>query len=416
MAGLPSFQQFVDDALFHPRWGYYATGAVRFGLGGHYDTYPLALSPFFGRMLAAQAFRLWNAAGRPRTMELCEIGAGNGQLAVDVLAATEVAAGRRVGWRRFARALRYRILERSPALVARQRETLGPLASRVRWTRADLVRGVPRGAPFAGVGLVFGNEVLDCFAPHRVVPRRRGGAMASFVAARLGRGVLDRRALARAMASPTARRRVRFREVLRPVASVPGLGAFIRRHYPDLDRPGPVRPAYFACLQIEPFLAHATRLYTRAEAILIDYGETRAFHLRAPERRRLVAGPPRSGASVFRDPGRDDITVMVDFSVVQTAARRAGWRVRAYGPQALIARGTGVRLDRRAVEEIVQARALGWILAAAGVGPEQGWRAGALTWRGARRRETLRRTAERDVAEFLGRRRSPFRLVWLAKR
>jgi SAM-dependent MidA family methyltransferase len=383
-------------------------------LGGHYDTYPLALSPFFGRMVAAQAYRLWRTAGRPRAVEICEIGAGNGQLAADVLIAVEIGARTRPAWRRFASALRYRILERSPALVARQRETLGPLAARIGWTLGDLARGVPRGAPFAGLGLVFGNEVLDCFAPHRVVPRAKGGARVSFVAARLDGRTLDRRGLARAMAS-AARDRVRFAEVLRPTASVRGLGAFLARHCPEVDRPGRPRPAYFACPEIEPFLANMARLYARGEAILIDYGDTRAFHLRAPERRRLIAGPPRSGASVFRDPGRDDITVMVDFSVVQAAARAAGWRVRAYGPQALLARGTGVRLDARAIEQIVQARALGWILAASGVGPERGWRAGALTFAGPRRgRDTLRKTVERDVAEFLGRRRTPFRLVWLA--
>src|SRR5262245_14565539 len=166
-----TFRQFVDDALFHPRWGYYATGAVRFGLGGHYDTYPLALSPLFGRMLAAQARRVWRAGGRPRCFELCEIGAGNGQLAVDVLVSVDERARRHAGWRAFARALRYRIVERSPGLIARQRAHLGPLTERVVWTRADLSEGAPAGAPFARLGLVFGNEVLDCFAPERVVAR-----------------------------------------------------------------------------------------------------------------------------------------------------------------------------------------------------------------------------------------------------
>src|SRR5262249_23650366 len=120
-----SFRRFVDDALFHPAWGYYATGQVRFGEGGHYDTYPLGLSSAFGRMLAAYVERVWKRWGRPGRIELCEVGAGNGQLCLDVLAAVERRGGRG-GWE-FAAALRYRIVERSPALVARQRATLGPL-------------------------------------------------------------------------------------------------------------------------------------------------------------------------------------------------------------------------------------------------------------------------------------------------
>jgi len=61
----PSFCDFVDDALFHPRWGYYSSGHVRFGTGGHYDTYPLALSPLFGRMVAEYAVGAWRRAGSP---------------------------------------------------------------------------------------------------------------------------------------------------------------------------------------------------------------------------------------------------------------------------------------------------------------------------------------------------------------
>jgi hypothetical protein len=213
----------------------------------------------------------------------------------------------------------------------------------------------------------------------------------------------------------TARRRVRFAEVERPLAAVPGLAAFLRRHVPELGRRRGA-PPYFACRQLEPFLAHVARLYRRSEAIFVDYGDRRAYHLTAPERRRLVAGPPRSGASVYADPGRDDVTVMVDFSAVESAARAAGWRVAAYGPQALLARGTGVRLDARAADRIARARALGWLLGALGVGPEHGWRAGAVTFGpGAGTRESLLAAVRRDVDEFLGRRPTPFRLVRLRR-
>src|SRR5262252_5897338 len=83
-AALPlTYRDFVDDALFHPRYGYYATGAVRFGEGGHYDTFPTALSPLVGRMVAGAARRVWIRAGRPARFEVCELGAGNGQLCLD---------------------------------------------------------------------------------------------------------------------------------------------------------------------------------------------------------------------------------------------------------------------------------------------------------------------------------------------
>src|SRR5437016_174666 len=125
IAGLfPSYRDFVDDALFHPAWGYYSTGQVRFGEGGHYDTFPLSLAPVFGRMLAGYDFRFWQRAGRPARFEIGELGAGNGQLCLDVLIAVAAHARQRRAWQRFAEALRYRIVERSPALITRQRATL----------------------------------------------------------------------------------------------------------------------------------------------------------------------------------------------------------------------------------------------------------------------------------------------------
>jgi SAM-dependent MidA family methyltransferase len=416
--GRISFREFVEDALFHPAWGYYATGNVRFGLGGHYDTYPLALSPIFGRAVAAQARRTWRRLGAPDRFEICEIGAGNGQLALDVLVAVTTRSRRRTRgrWHRFHRALGYRIIERSPALIARQRATLGSLGSRVRWSRIDLARSAPPRRLPAPAGFVFGNEVLDCFAPHRVVPSRTGMPRVTHVVATLDGRTLGRGALARAMADDARRRRVRFREVLLPLDTAPGLAPFLRRHYPEFFVAGPRRPAYFACPQIGRFLRNVARLYDRAEAIFVDYGDTRAFHLRTREQRRLIAGTPRSGASVYRDPGRDDVTVMVDFSVVRAEAARAGWKTVEYGPQALLARGTGVRFDAAAVRTIAETRALGWLLSALGIDREDRWRRTALTW--SARHATggsLAMSARRDVDEFVGRRRTPFHLIRLRR-
>ncbi len=411
-----SFQEFIEDALFHPAWGYYATGNVRFGLGGDYDTYPLALSPVFGQMVAARAHDVWRRTGAPVRFEICEIGAGNGQLALDVLAAVAARSGHNRHWDHFQRALGYRIVERSPALIARQRATLGSLARRVRWSRIDLGRSVaPRALP-APAALVFGNEVLDCFAPHRVVPSPDGRPRVTYVTASLNGGALDRAALARAMADSARRTRVHFREVLLPIDAASGLASFLHRHYPEFFVAGARRSPYFACPQIGAFLRNAARLYERGEAIFIDYGDTRTFHLKTHERRRLIAGKPRSGASVYANPGKDDVTVMVDFSVVCAEAERAGWAVIEYGPQSLLAHGTGVRLNVAAVETITKARALGWLLATLGRDPEHDWRRNALTWsRRPTRGGSLAASVRRDADEFLGVRPTPFRLVRLRR-
>lgn len=408
-----SFCDFVDDALFHPRWGYYSSGGVRFGTGGHYDTYPLALSPLFGHMVAEYAFRSWRRAGTPARFEICEVGAGNGQLCLDTVLWTHERSRHDRGWHAFAAALRYRILERSPALVTRQRQQLGALADGVCWSRADLAHAVPRGAPFAACGLIVANEVLDCLPHHKIVPRGRSAAPAvAFVEAELAGRRLDRNALAAAMAAPARRRKVRFRERLRPLEVLPRLAAFVRRHHPELFAGGSAEPPRFICPRFETIFRHAARLYDGGDGLWIDYGETDG-----PRRRRafgrVFAGRPRSKASVYGDPGRDDITFMVDFTLARASARDAGWQVAYCGPQAELARQARVRLDHRAVELIVRHRVLGWLLAVAGVGPERSWQRHGVTWSRAAApgRVSVRRYVEQSVREFRGERASPFKLL-----
>jgi SAM-dependent MidA family methyltransferase len=428
----PSFRDFVDDALFHPVWGYYSTGNVRFGEGGHYDTFPLTLSPLFGRMLAQYAHRFWQRAGEPADFEICEIGAGNGQLCLDVVIWMHEQARHRSSWGRFARALRYRIVERSPALIVRQRENLGSLSAAVRWTQADLTRRAARGAPFAGCGLVFANEVLDCLAHHKVVQRPDRTPGVVFVvplldlesrlrAGRLrcvpgveGEGAIPSTALAKVLGAEGLRDRIQFREVVLPVHAVRGLGPFLRRHYPEFFDPGQRFKPYFACPAIEVLIRNAARLYRKNEMLWIDYGYLRGFHLKAPERARIFAGPPKSGASVYRAPGYDDITFLVDFSVVGAAAERAGLRVKFYGAQAELARRSRVVFDRPARDLILRYRMLGWMLGLVGIGPERAWRNTSLTWnpesgRGGR----MRAHVNKAVAEFLGKRSSNFKLMIL---
>jgi len=409
---LISYADFVDNALFHPTWGYYSTGGVRFGDGGHYDTYPLALSPYFGGMVAGYAYRLWQRLGAPAAFEICELGAGNGQLCLDTLLWFDQHSGRPAAWKRFVEATRYRIIERSPGLIDRQRRQLGPLAGRVRWSRADFSQRGPR-KPFGANGLIVANEVLDCLPHHKLVYMPDGAPGVGHVTARLGRTPLTAVQLARAMADDKQRARVRFAERIVPLSELPDLAAFTAEHYADwlaAPRPG---PPIFVAPRMVPLLASTGRCYEHGDALWIDYGGLRPFHLRAPEHRKAFAGPPRSARSVFDDPGRDDITFMVDFSLAQAAARAGGWRIVTYGPQAELARRGGVTLDDTAVDRIVQHRALGWLLALAGVGPERSWRRGAVTWTaaGSPDRIPVQRYVRDSVREFLRQRGATFHIL-----
>ena len=257
---------------------------------------------------------------------------------------------------------------------------------------------------------MIANEVLDCLAHHKIVRGPDGAARVVFVApTRRGRA-LGRAALAQALARGD--RTIRYREIALPLAAVPGLQAFLARYCPERLVLSRAAPAYFACPAMPVLVRAVAALYERSEVIWIDYGDLRPFHLRASERRRVFAGPPRSNRSVYDAPGRDDITFMVDFAVAARASREAGHACTYYGGQGGLARAGRVRLGPDVVTRIAQARVAGWLLDVMGVGPERAWRQGGLTWSGRTARGgALEAGIARDLAEFRGRRPTRFRML-----
>jgi SAM-dependent MidA family methyltransferase len=389
-----TYGAFVDRALFAAN-GYYASGRVRFGEGGHFETFPTALSPVFGRLVAERAWRLWRRAGEPARFEIYEVGAGDGQLALDVLCHLAIKAAAGGARARFARAARYVIAERSAALRLRQQQRLRGLPRIVRatWVDTALARpGAVRRAR-ASAGLVIANEVVDCLPHERVVVPARGAPRATLVAMGATRAVP--------------------RTV--PLRHVRGLEQFLRNYRPEILAPGKAvaRPGvYFACPLIVPFIDNLARLYRRSEIWLVDYGGGRRFQLRAAERRKVWVGVPHRGrpphpARVFHAPGTEDITFLVDFDVIVQAARRAGLRVAHFGAQGALARRAGVRLGAGARREIVRHRVLRWCLAAT----SDGGALGAVGFGNGR--TTLAADVARSLRQWKGELPTPFRAVVL---
>ena len=112
-----TFRDFMEMALYHPNLGYYTTRRDKIGRSGDYVTSPEA-SPVFGAIVGRQLREMWQQMGAPASWTLVECGAGTGALARDILRwATRAAPD-------FGAALHYAIVEASPPLAERQRETL----------------------------------------------------------------------------------------------------------------------------------------------------------------------------------------------------------------------------------------------------------------------------------------------------
>ena len=136
------FSRYMDLALHAPGLGYYRAGRQTFGDGGDFVTAP-EMSPLFARAMARQVEQVFASIG---AREVIEIGAGSGAMAAQMLV-------------RLARsgAVRYRILEPSGALAARQRETIAARAP-------DALAGVDwlDSLPESGFrAVVLANEVVD---------------------------------------------------------------------------------------------------------------------------------------------------------------------------------------------------------------------------------------------------------------
>ncbi|MGH2786811.1 MAG: SAM-dependent methyltransferase [Actinomycetota bacterium] len=149
--------RFMEIALYHPEFGYYATGPPRTGWRGHFLT-SAEIDGAFGELWACGFEEIWQSCGRPGRFEIVEIGPGEGGFAAAVLTA---ASGD------FGRALTYRLVEPRGALRARQSARLEDVAA-VSWsTTIDHV-------PYIDWGCVFANEVLDNL-PVRLVERGEAG-------------------------------------------------------------------------------------------------------------------------------------------------------------------------------------------------------------------------------------------------
>ena len=62
-----SFLEYQDLVLFHPTLGYYSSGRVNFT--SDYRTFPDALSPYFGQMIAQHIFNMWEGMRKAGTLQ-----------------------------------------------------------------------------------------------------------------------------------------------------------------------------------------------------------------------------------------------------------------------------------------------------------------------------------------------------------
>ena len=148
------FPWFMEQALYHPEFGYYSVARMRIGRKGDFYT-NVSTGSTFGQIIGAQILEMWNILGKPRDFKVVEQGAEDGQLAHDILAAIENTSDPPTS-------LVYVIAEPITAKQAEQRIRLEQrFAGRIQWVAA-----LAELEPVNGVFL--SNELVDAMPVHLV--------------------------------------------------------------------------------------------------------------------------------------------------------------------------------------------------------------------------------------------------------
>jgi len=343
--GWISFAHYMEQALYAHGLGYYAAGSRKLGAAGDFVTAP-ELTPLFGATLARQIAELL-----PQTAgTLYEFGAGSGRLAVDLLRELEALN---------ALPTRYAIIDLSPDLIERQRETLAAglphLLARIEWldTLPDTLDGV-----------IIGNEVLDampCELLHWTPePLQRGVSVGADGFVWQDRPIID----------PELRQ----------------LATQLKIENDD----------YLSEININnlAFIRTLAARLTRGAILLLDYGFPQAEYYHAERDMGTLIGHYRHHTidDPFYLPGLMDLTCHVDFSAVAQSGIDAGLDLIGYTTQAQFLINCGItevmqRLDPNevktwapqasAVQKLMSPEEMGELFKVIGFGKGVG-----IAWRG----------------------------------
>jgi len=315
------FSRYMELCLYDLEHGYYSRNAEQFGKAGDFYT-SSDVHKVFGRLLARQFEEMWRALGSSEHIDLIEFGPGRGLFAQDVLDWSEKK------FPDFFYALRYVLVESSPALRARLNETL---ADRIKSGKAVCVKSteilsaeqigkgttsvVPNRSQKQGAlapevpTIVFANEFFDAF-PVEVLSTK--GSLR--IDARDGRFVETW-----AQASP---------EELE----------FLDRYsvHPEaLER-------IEAPLAAQQFMDRIAANIRRGFFIAIDYGYTREEQLAGRHRGTLKAIRQHSiSADPYEAPGEQDITADANFTALAAAAEKQGMEAHKLVTQSQFLMGIG---------------------------------------------------------------------------
>jgi SAM-dependent MidA family methyltransferase len=280
-----TFAKYMGACLYDPQHGYY-TRAAQSPRRDYFTS--VDASPIFGRLLARQFQEMWVQLEKPAEFLLVELGAGQANLAVQILDFTaESLPG-------FYSALQYVAVERSAARRATA-ATSGPLAKHHAAARFAIASDMPAQI---SCGCIFSNEFFDALPVHRLV--REGNDLREIYVGLGTNGLCEQ---------------------FGPL-STPALAEYLTEQGITLQEGQLAEINLEACEWIKESGARLGRGF----ALTIDYGhEAQELYDHRHMRGTLLAYEKhRASENFFRAPGEQDLTAHVNFSALASCGSHAG--------------------------------------------------------------------------------------------
>lgn len=287
-SGYISVSQFMELALYEKDFGYYNNLLHKFGEAGDFITAPM-VSPIFSECIARQLKELFGHI--PNTRNILEIGAGNGQMMLDIMKLLEDEVSC------------YYILELSGNLISLQKKLISEkaphLINKIVWLDT---------LPSNYEGIILANEVLDA-EPCDVIVRDNGKISERVIAIDANNNLVYKEV---AIKSPE------LLEIAQKV--IPNVGSYISE----------------ISLNNRGFIKSLAQSLSSGFILLMDYGHSESEYYSLAKSRGTLRGFYRHQLiyDILMHPGLIDITASVDFTSVAATAIDNGLDFIGYTTQA----------------------------------------------------------------------------------
>jgi SAM-dependent MidA family methyltransferase len=290
-----SFAEFMQHALYHPTWGYYTRGDQNVGKAGDFFT-SVSVGSCFGTILAHRIHQLWLETGSPQNYHLIEMGANNGQLALDILNTIQQT------FPDLYDSLTYRIIEHLPSVREIQTQTLHSHKEKISLH-------ISPSEITEQHGIILSNELIDAFPIHLL---------------QLEKGTWHQRnvtitddKLAFTLSKKLTPDIDQFTKTLPPVSYLPD--GYQTEFRPDLDT----------------HIAELSKMLEHFHTITIDYGHTHSSYYTASRNTGTLRcyHQHQADENPLILPGLKDITTHIDFTQLGKTSLQHGHHLTHFSSQ-----------------------------------------------------------------------------------